>query len=52
MLSLFYILLLTNLSAVADEYVAHIAEKMDLNELEKSVWQRLIDYGSVEIYCG
>ena len=28
----------------ADEYVAHIAEKMDLNELEKSVWQRFIDY--------
>ncbi len=28
----------------ADEYVAHIAEKMDLNELERSVWQRFIDY--------
>lgn len=25
--------------AAGDEYVAHIAERMDLNELEKSVWR-------------
>ncbi len=35
---------LAKMRQAADEYVAHIAEKMDLNELERSVWQRFIDY--------
>lgn len=27
----------------ADEYVAHIAEKMDLDKVEKSIWNKLLD---------
>lgn len=34
--------------AAADEYIAHIAERMDANELlnaeEKSIWQKIVDF--------
>lgn len=33
-----------NMRAAADEYVAHIAEKMDLSEVEKSIWDRILDF--------
>lgn len=35
---------LANMRAAADEYVAHLAEDMDLNDLEKGVWQRIVDF--------
>lgn len=35
---------LADMRAAADEYVAHLAEGMDLNDLEKGVWQRIVDF--------
>jgi hypothetical protein len=35
---------LQDMRAAADEYVAELAEKMDLNELERSTWEKIVDW--------
>ena len=35
---------LQDMRAAADEYVAEIAEKMDLNELERSTWEKIVGW--------
>ena len=35
---------LQDMRAAADEYVAELAEKMNLNELEQSTWEKIVDW--------